>query len=275
MINKFRNYLFLSLGALALGAFLFTFKCLFYSSNEPHQANVATDDTAQKLCPEQFLKHVDTLMTNTWDQFKNTSNVTMQDCHHFLKEHGNTIKENAEKARATKAKMCKPLQQDTISLVQGILKDFNIQPNNIKIVPYNGKGSPAAADDYTMYIDEELLGTFSPQAQQFIIAHEISHYTHKDYTMESALLNLVDDKSQKDKHCLNAFAQFTESRADIVAMLKDKKYATAGIHFFNELIARYGNEPCHSHPLSSDRLKIAQEITAMHTAQEQNKVQTA
>jgi hypothetical protein len=145
------------------------------------------------------------------------------------------------------------------------LIDFNINPTSIKLVPYDGHGSPAAADDYTMYIDEKNLKTFCPEAQRFVIAHEISHFLNKDNSLESAITNLIDTDNKVHNHCLDSFARSTEFRADMNALQKGPQYTQGAIAFFKELINRYGDDDSPTHPRPSDRLKIAQDMAIVHT----------
>jgi hypothetical protein len=208
-------------------------------------------------------------MASTWHQLVHNAGITPSDCQDFLGEYGPKFKLATERSNKRKTKKFAPISPNTISLIHEILLDFTISCQAISLVPFNGQGSPAAADDYTIYIDEENLATFSYEAQRFVIAHEISHYTYKDHSLESALSNLVDYKNKVQKKCMHTFARSTEFRADIHAMLKGEQYAKGAIIFFNELIERYGDDACATHPRPSDRLKIAQDMARMYSQQQQ------
>ena len=223
------------------------------------------------VCPEQFNNHVDQIMTSTWHELEANAGITLHDCKEFLNEYAAELQSEIARSNKRKAKKFGAISQHTIALVHEILADFNINPNSISIVPYNGQGSPAAADNYTIYIDEKNLKTFCPEAQKFVIAHEISHYLFGDHSLESALINLIDPKNKVHKRCLHTFARSSEFRADINAMLKGAEYAKGGISFFQELLARYGDDTASStHPRTSERLRIARDMEAMHVQQAQN-----
>lgn len=223
--------------------------------------------TAHLFSREYFLEQADSLMASTWHELVHSAGITPSDCHEFLGEYGPKFKLATERSNKRKTKKFAPISHHTISLIYEILMDFSIARQAISLVPFNGQGSPAAADDYTIYIDEENLATFSDEAQRFVIAHEIAHYIFKDHSLESALSNLVDYKNKVQKKCMHTFARSTEFRADIHAMLKGEDYTKGAIIFFNELIERYGDDPCATHPKPSDRLKIAQDMVLMYNKQ--------
>ncbi|MGE0009264.1 MAG: hypothetical protein AB7F19_01875 [Candidatus Babeliales bacterium] len=223
----------------------------------------------QSLSPDYFTCYAELLMADTWQQLEIYAGITPADCTEFLGEFGAKFKLAAEKSNKRKAKQFAPISQETMALVHEIVQDFALDRDSISLVPFNGQGSPAAADDYTIYLDEENLTSFSPEAQRFVIAHELIHCKFKDHSLESALSNLVDYKDKVQKKCMHMFARSTEFRADINAMLKSLHYTKGAICFFKELIERYGDDMCATHPRPSDRLKIAQDMLAMHIEQEQ------
>lgn len=257
------------LGALVLGTLIVTFISIQYNNKHPQQAMnyLSINDYSTNLCPERFKNHVDHLMTQTWDELETNAGVTYNDCKDFLIEFEPELKSEIAKSNRRKLKRTGTVSPDTKALIHEILIDFDIDPQTIMIIAYNGNGSPAAADDYTIYIDEHDLRTFCPDAQRFVIAHEISHMKNKDHSFESALENLIDPKNKPHRRCIHSFARSNEFRADINAMLKDASYAKGGISFFQTLIDRYGDTQSATHPRPSERLKIAQDMHAMHEQQ--------
>ncbi len=269
MIQTLTNNVFRLLGALVLGTLIVTFIGIQYNNKHPQQAmnSLNINDYSTDLCPERFTNHVDHLMTQTWHELETNAGVTYKDCKDFLMEFEPELKSEIEKSNRRKLKRSGTVSPGTKALIQEILIDFEIVPESIMIIAYNGNGSPAAADDYSIYIDEQDLRTFCPDAQRFVIAHEIAHMKNKDHSFESALENLVDPKNKPQRRCLHSFARSSEFRADINAMLKGSLYAKGGISFFQTLIDRYGDDQSATHPRPSERLKIAQDMHAMHEQQ--------
>ncbi len=269
MITKLKKRIFPLLAAFGLGTLIVTFIGIYY--NNTHQQHdmdyTYSQNSTVALSPDYFTHHADLLMSNTWQQLEASAGITPDDCHEFLCEYGPKFKKDGEKTNRRRLKQFGPIQNDVVSLIHDVLEDFSIDPQAINLIPYDGHGSPAAADDYNMYIDQENLATFSPEAQRFVIAHEISHYLAKDHSIESALSNLVDYSDKAQKKSMHTFARSTEFRADINAMLKGDEYTIGAIAFFNELIDRYGDEPCATHPRPSDRLKIAHDMHTMYQQQ--------
>lgn len=257
MITLLKNKFFSLFGILLIATLVVS--CITIWHNKPQQ-NLGKD----LISPDQFRNHVDLLMTNTWEQLEQDAAISLSKCKNYLQAIGTQYKESRIKAQIRKAKKNRTIEPKTKALIQEILIDFNIDPRTITLVSYDGHGSPASTDDFTLYVDEQDLARYSPEAQRFVIAHEISHIKNKDHSCETAIRSLMNHKDQTHKQCLHSFAHSIEFRADINAMLKSSKYAKGGIAFFHELIDRYGDEDCPTHPQSSDRLKIAQEIQEMH-----------
>ncbi len=269
MIYTIKNNAFRLLAALVLGTLIVTFISVQYNNKHPQQAMnyLSINDYSTDLCPERFKNHVDHLMTQTWHELETNTGITLDDCKDFLIEFEPELKSEIEKSNRRKLKRTGTVSASTKALIHEILIDFDIDPKSIMIIAYNGNGSPAAADDYTIYIDEQDLRTFCPDAQRFVIAHEIAHMKNKDHSVESALENLVDPKNKSQRRYLHSFARSSEFRADINAMLKGSPYAKGGISFFQTLIDRYGDDQSTTHPRPSERLKIAQDMHAMHELQ--------
>lgn len=222
---------------------------------------------ATNMCPEQFLKEVDSRITSTWQQLETNAGVTMKDCEVYLAKYGPEIKAEITRENTLQIQELGPVSTEITALIQEILHDFNIPKNEIDIVAIKTKKSPAGANAYSLYIDEQNLKTFCPEAQRFIIAHEISHIKNKDSAIETALINLLDTENKDHSQCIATFTHSIEFRADTHAMLKNAQYAQGGIAFLKEYINRYGDKHVDTHPRPSERLKMAEDIYAMHSQQ--------
>ncbi len=212
---------------------------------------------------EQFVEYSSLLMDTTWARLA-AAGVTYDDCVQFLNTYGHVLKTQLESNYNQRSQGLDIISDHTMALIHEVLVDFNIDPNSIAIIPYRSKGSPAAADDYTLYIDENDLAMLCPVSQRFILAHEISHMKSKDNGFESALENLMDErKTEPQRNAFYTFSHATEIRADINAMLKGIEYAKGGVTFLTLLINCYGDGASFTHPSPRVRLKIAQDIEAI------------
>lgn len=224
-------------------------------------------DSSHDLSPEQFVAYRALLMDTTWAQLA-AAGVTFDDCVQFLNTYGHILKSQLESNYSQRSHGLDPVSKKTIKLIHEVLIDFGIDPNSIVIIPYRSKGSPAAADDYTLYIDEQDMEGLCPESQRFILAHEISHFQSRDNGFESALENLMyEQKTEAQRKAFYMFSHATEICADIDAMLNGLMYAQGGIKFLELLINCYGDAASFTHPSPSVRLKIAQDIEAMHRDQ--------
>ncbi len=118
--------------------------------------------------------------------------------------------------------------------------------------------SPAGADDWTLYIDEERLLSYTKDAQYFILGHELAHITYKDISLRSALGRLLSKQGKKAKKMTDLYHCFQEKRADMLAIVKGEKYKKGSICFLESLqkIKGEGFGPP-THPKLSDRINLA------------------
>ncbi len=204
----------------------------------------------------------------TWDLLQTNTGVTKGKCFQKQKENYQTYKKSQKENWQYKRSRYPKLKQKTITIVENVLRDFDINPADIQIVPYKGKGSPAAADDSTIFIDEDEFAYFSPKACKFFIAHEISHLQAQDDSLYKSLYSLSQAKrtsQRKKKKALEAFRRFQETRADICALLNGgKKYAQGAFDFLYKLQELDGGDnPGITHPKTSIRLKNAHKLCTM------------
>lgn len=162
----------------------------------------------------------------------------------------------------------KAVSAQTKQFVQGILKECGVNPNTITIVGYND-GSPAAATERVIYVNEDAFWKLSQAARKFVVGHEIQHIVHGDnsarYTLEimtNADTEALARKHRKpDGHALLYYSRFKERRADITAALKGPEWAEGYLTFAKEQLKK-GDTPGVTHPKYSDRVELAQRIVS-------------
>ncbi|MGE0009266.1 MAG: hypothetical protein AB7F19_01885 [Candidatus Babeliales bacterium] len=272
MLYKVKNNICYALGLLTLASLITLLIGVRYGL-DPHSLEttdfVPTAQAPYASSAQPFLDRIDTLMTTTWQQLEQDLHIDYSTCKAFIDEYGNELKTDILRDNRRIAKKSPKISASILEIVYEILNDFGIDPRSISIISYDGQGSPAGADDYTLHIDENAFASYSPEAQRFIIAHEISHMKNRDHTFASALASLLECESNSRPAAFHAFERATELRADIHAMLKHPDYAQGGISFFQALLDRNGDGRGITHPRPSERLKVAHDIQAMHAMQAQ------
>jgi hypothetical protein len=158
-----------------------------------------------------------------------------------------------------------PLSDEIKNIIITILNDFGVDPDTIRILPFNHK-SPAAALATVIFINEELFKKLSPCAQKFVIAHELHHILYKDWLAQEALAAILktDAYPQEKNNPVNELFRFHEYRADIYAALKNREYAQGYIEFITEMIKIMGENAGITHPKCSQRLALAHQILAAY-----------
>ncbi|MEX0940601.1 MAG: hypothetical protein WDZ41_04540 [Candidatus Babeliales bacterium] len=156
-----------------------------------------------------------------------------------------------------------PVSPKTKAFVADLLKENGLTPQQIPVYGYTD-GSPAAATDRIIYVNEKTFSMLSSAAKRFVIAHEIQHILNKDnsagYIMEVISgLNIDKVKSQKN-HPLLQFNRFKEKRADVNVAVKNKDWAKAYLAFTQEQFKICGDSPGITHPKNSERIALAQQI---------------
>ncbi len=266
MFRIFKNkFLCFSLIILTLGV-------LFYVVNYTPLVHITSTNTdshkSYATTYEYFQEKMNEHEQLTWDIVQTDTRVTKDECFQKQKKDYPAYKKSLEKNWQYKRSHYPKLKQETITIVKDVLRDFDINPADIQIVPYKGKGSPAAADDSTIFIDEDECAHFSLEACKFVIAHEISHLQAQDESLYQSLYSLSQTKrtsKRKKKEALEAFRRFQETRADICALLHGgKKYAQGAFDFMYKLQELDGGDnPGITHPKTSIRLKNARKLCTM------------
>lgn len=186
----------------------------------------------------------------------------------------NTLKKQYVQKRSPKAYKSPKISQETHTIINGVLSDFNINPQTVIVLDFDDS-SPAAANDNTLLINESLLKRYPADAQLFIIAHELQHMLYEDIAMQEAMEKSLEEieKTFKDRplnptsssYPLNQYSRFREERADICAAMKDKKYAHGYVSFMKKHMTfpEYQDTDLSiaMYPKNDDRLKLANAIT--------------
>ena len=265
MKKLYKKPLFYLIVTLALGTLLHTFIGQQHQTEQlqPNMQRKIQNESTSTFDLHYFKNQVDQLTTSTWKELTANTGITRTRCLRFQNQNSRDYKTSISSSNKRKIRKHGTVSLKTKALIHEILSDFKINNSSIAIIPYVGHGSPAAADDYTIFIDERDLASFPQPAQRFVIAHEIAHMKNKDHSLESALENLVNNKDKMHRRMKQKIARSSESRADVDAMLKGPAYAEGGISFFETLLERYGDKKSSTHPCNSERLKIARDMYAI------------
>lgn len=272
MINKFKNYPLL-LCLLSATAALISYVIITRYAH-PYFFGQTQVLQNKEIDAKQFTQQVDMLMTSTWNQLEATSGVTLTHCKEYVAQHTQELEAALKENNNLILQKFGAVTKETQALVSELLDDFQIDPKALTIIKYEAPYFLAGVDDVALFISEDNLKTYGPKAQRFILAHELAHYKNKDQSIETALGKLLNLKDAAQQACVNTFTRSTEFRADLIALLKGKKYTEGALEFFQEYINRYGDCNSATHPQPSKRLKIAQDIHALYS-KENFAVQTA
>lgn len=160
------------------------------------------------------------------------------------------------------------ISNKTLSMINRVASDFNVNPADLKIIHIKDQGYPACATDYQLLIDEDNLLEFSENAQEFIIAHELQHLLLKDDSTRVFISSSIPRNPQllnDPNFIINKINRFQEKRADTLATLKHPRYAQGSISFHQELFKQRGTEGAGiTHPKISDRLNLAKSVLQLH-----------
>jgi hypothetical protein len=147
-----------------------------------------------------------------------------------------------------------------IELVETILSEFNINPQDIAIIPFNDR-SPAASNEKVIFINEEEFNKRSKAAQYFIIGHEAQHIIRQDCFKNFVIEKLLEHNSHPQKQDMfNAYLRLTEKIADVKTASKSSLWAERYVAYTQESLDLFGDTPGISHPKVSERLKMAKNI---------------
>ena len=155
------------------------------------------------------------------------------------------------------------ISRKNMELIEQMMHLCGLDPKKINIVSSNGF-SPAATTDTTLFINEEKINALSPSVQKFILVHEMSHIINRDHSTRCILEDLQED--QKDnthlEHAINHIKYFSETKADVFAILHGQEFAQGQIDFMEQCLKLHGNKPGRSHPSNGERLAMGQKLLA-------------
>lgn len=217
---------------------------------------------------DAFDEQLAVLMGNVWKRLGRMG-ITHTRCTAFLDTYGSLLKKQIQAKYQARSLGLPEISLPTIQLIEEVIIDYRMNPQEIALIAYHGSGSPAASDDYTLYIDENELVKYPLLAQRFVIAHELMHVLNCDNSFENALENLMDEhKADAEQKAFYTFAYTNELCADIDAILNGSLYAQGAIAFFTTLLELTGDETHFTHPKPSLRLKLAKRIHELYMQQE-------
>lgn len=163
--------------------------------------------------------------------------------------------------------------KQTKLFIQDVLKQIAIDPSNIEIYNFS-YNMPAASTDRHLYVNESIFNGLAKTSKTFIIAHEVQHILHKDHSTRFIIGHLLGTRTQTlanegaINHPLLKLVRFQEKRADIEAALCNKDLCLMFYDFAQEQLQLIGDTTGLTHPKTSERLKIAQNLaTHMNISQ--------
>lgn len=193
-----------------------------------------------------------------WDQIYSTTAISKQTCQKLKEQHSDSY-HRYEKELHKAEKCLQHLSRKTRRIVTGIIKDFDLCPQNIPLLSWN-IDSYAAATDSALLINEELFSPLPLCVKKFIIGHELQHYIFKDTSTRYILDEFYKFSELLSKdHPIPELIRFQEIRADIQSALKGEEYLQ-GYYEFIEIISQEGENEGFTHPKHSVRLAMADKL---------------
>lgn len=227
-------------------------------SIQPNLISKFTLDSLQThISQETYLTLFQEEETKVWQEFKKTIDISLAECNQ-IKQKWYSYYLNDAKELQERGKSLTPLSAKTIEIIQSVMKDFNIDQNAIAVIPFEDY-CPAAADDYSLFVNESLFNRLTPLAQKFCIAHELQHFINKDDSTNYVLLqHYTEEKSELPAdHPLNKLSKIQELRADLGAASKNKDYALGYKEFSKIALEIVGDGEGITHPKNTLRISYA------------------
>lgn len=235
---------------------------ILFSKSKKIKITVQTSSTEKKdttsilSAQNYFTQKLDNVLQEVWKSLESIG-ITKQRYQQALQEY------RQKYLRSDFPSGGNQVSPETKQFVQGILKDFGINPQEIIIAGWTDI-SPAGASEKVIYINEKEFNTYSQDAKYFLIGHEIQHILHQDncsrFTLELLCRYNGISTEPKPENPLCQYSRFKEMRADIKTALKGKSWAQGYLDFAKEFQKRAGNAPGITHPKIQDRIALAQEI---------------
>ncbi len=224
------------------------------------KALIATDSFNQKNSVSEYKQWIDQEISTIWQEIQEITTISLEDCIAYQKKTYPAYLEETNKFLDSFNEL-KPVSQEITTLIKNILAEFKVDPATIRIIPFN-HFCPAAGDDCSLLINEELFGQLKPLAQRFCIAHELQHFIFKDNSIKSALITLtkLDTKNLPVEHPINKLSRMIELRADIYACFAGTQYTQGYQEFIDKTFQIIGDGKGLTHPKTSLRLSYAQQL---------------
>ena len=254
IIKNLKLYILLALAA-CLGYIVFT-----NSDKITQQLNIQSTRSNTVSAQELFNAEIKKEEQAVWSKLR-TIGITPE---RFEEER---MRRRSQYLRSDVPFNSKPISAQTKQFVQNIMKECGLNLNTITITGFN-VGSPAAATERVIYVNEAMFSALSPAAKKFVVGHEIQHILHGDnsarYTIELMANADTEDMARKYRkpngHPLLYYSRFKERRADVKTALMGPEWAQGYLAFAKERLEKQGNTPGVTHPSHSDRFALAQRI---------------
>ncbi len=214
-----------------------------------------------KTLQTSFKNHIADNAKKVW-QALSSIGITEERCRIVNKQRYELYTKETEKA------FCKPegeISNKTKTMINQVMLEFGVEPTDITVIATTKMLGTANACDKLLMVNEKNFSYFSEPAQKFIIGHEVQHILNKDHSTCSVIRNLLPAQEKEQlmlprQHPLMQFYRFKEERADIGAAIKNEEWANNYLAYTKEMMEIYGNVDRPTHPKSSDRLNMAQNI---------------
>jgi hypothetical protein len=192
-----------------------------------------------------------------WDLITTTTGITKEECTQLKNRQANECIKRVKRIAFLQKKV---LSKKTISLIEELLKQNEIDPISISLLEYNNPESAVAASISSLYINGALLEHYDEDMKKYVIQHEISHLIHEDPAMQYALERLLE-KDALASQIKTAFSRFCEERADIETFLCGIDFVKGGLTLLEQQANIYGkNTTSSTHPSFEERTLLAKKI---------------
>lgn len=222
----------------------------------------------QILSFDDLKSGLESIEKNIWAEIKETYNLNQEEFIQrrtaMYEEYKTSIQEMSKRY----SKGLKALEKSTIDFIQAIMKECNVNPEHVQLVPW-GDHLHASATDIVIFINEAMFNALSYETKKFTIGHELIHVINKDHSTRWTIRNTDPVKTVHDneKSPLNKLCKFHELRADIMCSINGEEFSKGAIVFMQDQIKKYGElQECNraSYPTYAMREAINTKILNLH-----------
>jgi hypothetical protein len=258
-----------SIICVALGMLLLAYGIYQTQKNtsiEPN-LNARIDLTAfeQTSALQDFQTLLDNEETLVWQEIERASGmskkqiIALKSEKSWQKYYAEDIKNLKEKKQSDQT-----ISPKTMQFIKQMFDLCGLDSNKVEIVSSNGF-SPAAATDIVLFINPEKFDALSPNIQKFVLVHEMSHIINQDHSTRFILEDMQENQKDNERleHAINHIKYFSETRADVFAILQGQEFAQGQIEFMEQCLKLHGNKPGRSHPSNGERLAMGQKLLAL------------